>query len=88
MQCDCLETIKKHALEKFEAEGKFKKPILDASFSPTTFMLVDNTMSITTVTHLDVRLEGRKSKVQVTVAHTFCPFCGQPVRPEQGSAAA
>jgi hypothetical protein len=76
MKCNCIFDIEKKVFETVSTNGRFKKPVLKVKLEGVGFFVVGNTMVGRTVNMLSIELEGQKKLEKMTMAHSFCPFCG------------
>lgn len=70
MKCNCKAELEEKIVKNMDYHGKkILKAELDAmiTFSP---------MSLYTSSAVTITVEGRKSKVDMPVKHTYCPWCG------------
>ena len=74
--CDCINEIQKN-IPDLTGEYNGKK-IISASIQNVTFPM--SNLKITgkiTMQPVELKVEGRKTSVKTSIAHTYCPFCGE-----------
>lgn len=76
MRCECVERIKKNALEKLQNEQPYKKPVESLRFKEMLLSLAGGVPEEFTCNTLEITLDGQKKKEMISVAHKYCPFCG------------
>lgn len=82
MKCNCLKEFENLIKER----GHENKKVLTAEIqSLLTFGKKVERFSCSTLT---LQVEGRKSKIQIEVKHSFCPFCGIKTEEEEKPASA
>lgn len=71
--CDCISI-----LSKPESYTHPKGKTITAVEVPTALRWDQqaNTVSAVTVSVAQLTIEGRKSRQEYTLSHTYCPFCG------------
>ena len=79
MNCNCLETVPQTVLEKQRYKGH---PIGHCKIKETAFQYGSEGFKRFTCSTLELEVEGRKTPVQVTMAHSYCPFCGTKIELE------
>lgn len=71
MACNCINELTTKLRDHYD--GKFKKPIESVRLQT---MLNFTRGSVDTCTEVTIALVGQKKEETVTLAHTYCPFCG------------
>lgn len=71
MKCKCIEEVEKEASEMDWKKKKVKSAELQKVV--TLFPKVERFTSST----ITVELEGQKKKEEISIRHTYCPFCGK-----------
>lgn len=71
MKCNCKSEMEKSLQENTDYHGK---KILRAEID--AMLVFGNPMQLYTSSAVTLTLDGRKSKVDVQIKHTYCPWCG------------
>lgn len=74
--CNCVKYIEKQVNENLSSLGKYKKPIKCVSMTGIGYPIYDGNVCTRTANYIEVELEGKKKNEQLTMFHSFCPFCG------------
>lgn len=75
--CDCITEIEKTALDDMQEKKRYKKPVAAVRMEGVVFPITGDKMTTRTCNVLEVELEGQKKRQEVSMFHTYCPFCGQ-----------
>lgn len=75
--CKCIDEISEKLREHYD--GKFKKPIESVKLQT---LLNFTRGSVDTYTEVKIALSGQKKEETLSLAHTYCPFCGERKRKE------
>lgn len=75
--CNCVKQIEDRALEKLKSDTRFKKPVKGVKLLGRTLQIDGGTLRSRTTNTLSIELEGQKKRVEMPVAHSYCPFCGE-----------
>ena len=78
--CNCIDVLTKKLRDHYD--GKFKKPIESVQLQT---ILNFTRGSVDTCTEVKIALVGQKKAETVTLAHTYCPFCGEKLCEEEAS---
>lgn len=79
MNCDCIEKAMQDVQNRLQEQTT--KLISNVEFNETAWLVLkDNSVDTVTCSSLNYQIEGKKKPQTVTLTHTYCPFCGQPVR--------
>lgn len=77
MNCDCVEKVlakaKKHILER----PPYKKKIKEITLGGQLISIDGGNWVTRTYSDILIELEGQKKKETMSLAHSFCPFCGK-----------
>ena len=76
MNCTCISDIEKKVKQHLIDQGKLKKPVKAVFMQGVILQIVDHGATTRTVNYLEIELEGQKKREQISMTHTFCPFCG------------
>ena len=74
--CNCIKDIEEKALERLVEQKRFKRPIKRVEMMGIIFPFAGGTLSVKTANTLCIELEGQKRKHEISMAHSYCPFCG------------
>lgn len=75
MSCNCIEDLEQKILHKFNNDGQHKGKVKSARIHQA--LLFGKQTIARTYCKVDLTIEGRKSKVQTDLIHSYCPFCGK-----------
>jgi hypothetical protein len=75
--CDCITEIEKKALTTLREQQKTKKPVASVRMRGVAFPMVGNKLTTRTCNMLEVELVGQKRSLEMSMFHSFCPFCGE-----------
>ncbi|OPX57044.1 hypothetical protein SAMN02745127_02096 [Oceanospirillum multiglobuliferum] len=76
--CDCITDIEKQATAKLQQSSSFKKPVREVRMKGIVYPLTDRlNIGMVTCNFLEVELEGQKKRHEMSISHSFCPFCGE-----------
>jgi hypothetical protein len=75
--CDCISKIEEKATAQLQEQPKFKKPVTKVRMQGVVFPLIGNTLTTRTCNMLEIELEGQKKRPEMTISHSYCPFCGE-----------
>lgn len=83
MNCDCLNTIPETIILNKHYKGK---QVTKAKIKETSFQFSAKGVKQFTCSTLECEIIDRRSPVKVTLAHSYCPFCGTKIELEKEDA--
>jgi len=75
--CECITKAEEKADEMIRGGNQFKKPVKKVRVTGIAWPIINNEMTLRTCSKLEIELEGQKKKPEMTLIHTYCPFCGE-----------
>jgi hypothetical protein len=82
--CDCIKNKQDNIVQRGDYNGK---KILSAEIQNVVFPLNNlKIVGMITTSPLDITIEGRKTKLKISLQHTYCPWCGVNYRTEEKTA--
>lgn len=75
--CNCITEIEKETTEHLKDNPRFKKPVSKVRMQGVIFPLINNTLTTRTCNMLEIELDGQKARPEMTISHSYCPFCGK-----------
>lgn len=71
--CECVGKVSK----QIPGQEFNKKLIQKATLKHTHFLKKANKLEVRTYSIAEIEVEGYVRPQELTIAHTFCPFCGE-----------
>lgn len=78
--CTCIEDLTKRLREHYD--GKFKNPIESIQLQTCLYF---NSGRVATYSEVKIALVGQKKAETATMVHSYCPFCGLPLRDKEAA---
>ena len=75
--CDCISKVEQNLLTRLQDDKTFKKPVKAVKLKGVIFPITKDGLSRRSSSEVEIELEGQKRKNKVSLAHSFCPFCGK-----------